>query len=718
MLAFSEIGPGNSARAAVYQLLLRSGILRRMTPRGSWKQYGLEHILRPGIPAEGEGYGLFKQSHCTILQAAARRTSIDGLLKPYASAILESADAILKGSYPAFGMASCAADYPPDWHSPLQIGEFGKGGAVPAGLHWTQYPLDSLTTDVKLIWELSRFGWLYPLVRAFRVSGERVYLQRGLDLIRDWQRHNPPNTGPQWISAQEVALRILAMGFLIQGAGQELAPIDWETIAVMMAAHAHRIPATRLYARAQDNNHLLVEAAGLFTAGMLFPGLKHARDWESLGRRELESGFLRQVFPDGGYVQHSHTYARVALQTGLWSVFIGRELGRPLSSDVENALRRLALGLFQMVEKDNGKVPNYGPNDGALIRPLSVASYRDFRPAIQGASLMLDGERMFPPGPWEEEAYWLGWRPEATTSTPDVRTDVNVSLPAAGLHRLQGEKGWAVLRCGPFRNRPGHSDQLHIDLWRDGVNVLCDPGTYQYNANAPWENPFTGSAFHNTAWIAGREPMLHAGRFLWLNWDQGTLIGRWATRTGRLEAVCGVHGSISRGLRHRRTLARLGEAGWLIVDDFLGEGSPELCLAWNLRGKEWERKGEEVRSSDSHSHLSLRVEDKLARLTVFSGGKVVYGEAHRGEARTFGWYSPTYAVKQSCVHLVYSLCRPLPFRLVTWVKFTEDMAKQTRLEWRKVEAGVSSLQALEYAGERLELTDAYLAHSSSIRRAG
>ncbi len=31
-----------------------------------------------------------------------------------------------------------------------------------------------------------------------------------------------------------------------------------------------------------------------------------------------------------------------------------------------------------------------------------------------------------------------------------------------------------------FKTRPAQMDQLHVDLWHKGINVLCDSGTYSY----------------------------------------------------------------------------------------------------------------------------------------------------------------------------------------------------------------------------------------------
>ena len=37
------------------------------------------------------------------------------------------------------------------------------------------------------------------------------------------------------------------------------------------------------------------------------------------------------------------------------------------------------------------------------------------------------------------------------------------------------------IRCCSYRDRPYQSDNLHIDIWIDGINFLRDSGTFMYN---------------------------------------------------------------------------------------------------------------------------------------------------------------------------------------------------------------------------------------------
>src|SRR3972149_3366798 len=165
-------------------------------------------------------------------------------------------------------------------------------------------------------------GWIPTAIGARSPSMQKASMYV-------WRRTNPPNRGVHWASAQEVGLRILALAFAERAFFPEWSRREerLQQVAQMVGFHAARIPPTLDYARAQRNNHLLSEAAGLYTAGLLYPELRDSDRWRSLGRRQLEAGFARQVFDDGGYIQHSTTYQRLALSLGGWSGRLGAPRG-------------------------------------------------------------------------------------------------------------------------------------------------------------------------------------------------------------------------------------------------------------------------------------------------------------------------------------------------------------------------------------------------------
>jgi hypothetical protein len=712
--AARELGLGSLTLYAGYQAGLRSGWLRRRTPVHSWEDLPLSTWVRPGIPADPEGYRAYRRSASTgrffFDVSTDLAPALQGILGDRRGELLAEAEGILAGSFRLFGAAPVQLGFPPNWASFAPLGDTRSDLTVPLDRHWTEYKEANLPADVKLLWEPSRFGWVYPLARAYRLTGDRRFAEGFWVLVDSWRAANLPNAGPHWLSAQEVALRLMALVFGLCVFAPALSADQAGHLAQSIAVHANRIPATLGYARSQRNNHLLVEAVGLYTAGLLFPEFRSAENWRNHGRHWLTCALATQVFPDGGYIQHSTNYQRLALQAGLWAARLAELNGERLPAEALDALRRAAQCLEGLVDPESGKAPNLGPNDGALLLPLSTCSFEDFRPAVQAAALSLRGHRALPSGPWDEACLWLGLSLPASETA--LASPPPLAYPQAGLYLLRGGRSWALLRCARFTSRPGHSDQLHFDLWRRGRNVVRDAGTYLYTAAPPWDNALAAATAHNALVVDSLEPMRRAGRFLWLDWAQGRLLGRWCSAAGRLEVLAAEHNGYRRlGMVHRRTVVRAGDDLWVVIDDLLGQGSHTSRLSWLLPdapSPRLERSQLHLDSDDLRLDLRLEAQPQTGgEIALVSGlyraGKHLAGQAIAGAPATCGWYSPTYATKTPVLSLVCQAEARLPLRLMTWWVFDQARREDLFLRFNDVGSGSAAVNQISFEGEGLEV---------------
>ncbi len=482
--ARKELGLQALALYARYQFGLRSGYLQWKTPIRRADPVplpSLQRLLTPPPPGE-----------------------IADRLGPQIGRLLTEAEEIVDGKVRLFGGAL----------HPLEL--------VPEGplSHWTDYIRGRQAwgaEDVKLIWEPGRFGWAYTLARAHHLSGDGRYVEAFWEYTERFLDANPPNLGPHWASAQEVALRLIALVFAYNSFSEDPATTASRRarLSAAIAHHAARIPPTLVYARAQNNNHLLSEAAGLYTAGLALPDHHAAPIWRDLGWRWFNRGLQAQIAADGTYTQHSTNYHRLMLQLTLWVRQLAASQGQALpaaSLERSAAATRWALALL---DPESGWTPNLGPSDGAYIMPLSVGHHRDFRPVLDAAARVFLKETLFPPGPWEELGLWLGCeRENPAPQNTRAPAPINLGMGPCCVLRQPAGGSWAYLRVAQFSGRPGHADQLHLDLWWRGLNLALDPGTYHYNAPPPWENAFARTAVHNTVTIDGLDQMTRAGRFL------------------------------------------------------------------------------------------------------------------------------------------------------------------------------------------------------------
>jgi len=720
--AVRELGIGALAHYARYQLKLRSGWVRARTPVTTWDEQPVSAWLRPGMPSDPGAYAAYRKALTAPrfffdpfadLSKILRRVSGSGV----AVAVAE-ADDLREGWFRVFGLPAVRLGFPPDWSTLAPLSDDAPPPSLDLTDHWTRTHLDRVPGDIKLLWEPSRFGWVFPLVRAYRSSGKDAYAEACWDLILSWRQANKPNAGAHWVSGQEVALRLMALVFAFYG----LAP--WlqrkatriTRLASMILVHAARIPPSLDYARAQGNNHLMTEAVGLYTAGLLFPEATSADTWRRLGRDALVDALRSQVFADGGYVQHSTNYHRLALQACTWAASLAACNQDSLPRESLDSIRRLAGGLESLVDPATGVAPNFGPNDGACILPLSGTEFEDYRPALQAAACLLDGRSPYPPGPWDEAGVWLGIE---TCGSKAPSPPASGDLPNAGLYALGTGEARAVLRCTRFTSRPGHSDQLHLDLRSGRLPVAIDAGTYLYNGAPPWDNALAHAAVHNTVIVDGLEPMQRAGRFLWLDWAQGRVLGRWRTADDRVEAIAAEHDGYRRlGVTHRRTVVRLEASAWLVVDDLLGAGGHTARLGWLLADGAWTLRPGRLGLRYGRKPIDVLFAAPQACASIYRAGELVAGAGVPGEKAIKGWVAWTYADREPALRLEVETSGRLPLRMVTWFAFDGFDTGAIDLAWNEPGIGPAAFARVALRDGVLDLDRAHPADPSSLRRAG
>ncbi len=636
--ASQELGLQPLALYARYQLGLRSGYLRWKTPAAAGTADpppAVQPLLN--LPPPGE---------------------IAGRLGAQIGRLLTEAEEIVAGKVRLFGGGAQPLHLIPE--SPLA--------------HWTAYVRGRRAwglEDVKLIWEPGRFGWAYTLARAHLVSGDGRYAQAFWEHTERFLDANPPNLGPHWASAQEVALRLIALVFAYHAFAGDPATSDSRRarLSSALAHHAARIPPTLAYARAQNNNHLLSEAAGLYTAGLALPGHPQARAWRALGWRWFNRGLRAQIAPEGTYIQHSTNYHRLMLQLGLWVRLLAEGEARPLPAASWERLAAATHWALSLADPKSGWTPNLGPSDGAYIMPLSVCHHRDFRPVLDAAARVFLNITPFPPGPWDEMGLWLGCGGDSTTTKiagPPAFIQKAGESPCV-LRRPESDS-WAYLRVARFSGRPGHADQLHLDLWWRGFNIALDPGTYHYNAPTPWENALARTAVHNTVTVEGQDQMTRAGRFLWLDWAQGRL-AQW----DGIQATAEHDGYSRLGVRHRRTVTAAEGERWTIRDDLLplaGAAVRQARVHWLVPDWPWEMAQQDgetrLRLQSPHGWATLAVQagpPSMPAAALTRGGAYVAGS---GPAEpTWGWRAAAYGQKEPALSFSVTITGALPLSFVS-----------------------------------------------------
>lgn len=620
---------------------------------------------------------------------------------------MSAAEALNRGLMRFFEHDEVQTGFPPDWHANAITGE-----RAPDQIHWSEIG-DFDNGDIKIIWEPSRFGFTFSLVRAYWRTGDSRYAEMFWSLVEDWRDRNPPQLGVNWKCGQEIGFRVMAWCFGLYGflRAESTTAQRVASLAQMIAVSGARINANIDYALSQNNNHGISEATGLLTIASLFPEFDRSAQWKETGRRLLESQAGQLIYDDGAFAQHSSNYHRVMLHDYIWAMRLAENQDQPLSADLSQRISNAGRFLYQIQDDQNGSVPNYGQNDGALVLPLNNCDSPDFRPVLQATQFLTTGKRCYSPGPWDEDLLWL-FGPESLDSPIETNPRVDFQARQGGCYTMRTSDTLLFARCPAFRHRPAHADLLHVDLWWRGQNIALDAGTFSYNLDSSSGDPLSKTGAHNTVTIDQCDQMDRVGRFLWLPWAKAEAHRLQKSDEGNLTYLELTHDGYQRldaPAFHTRAVLRV-QNSWLIIDRLTSSAEHEYRLHWLLMDAPIVNQGE--------TNLTLDTSDGPYYMQAGSSAEEQSSSIVRADdASLRGWRAPYYNRLEPALSLEL---RTRAVNTVFWTIFgpescevvhsddalhfqTVDWSAHVRLNISEVEPLVSSITLSGLLRDKMEI---------------
>ncbi len=542
--------------------------------------------------------------HGRVTDRRARRvlaSGEDALLNATARTHLaQRAERAARGIIRAYSARDLDFGTPLDWHRAPSITQPAHWPRVHASCvgHTRQAPL----ADIKDTWELGRQPHVFDWLRLRAMRGERTDAAAWLaDQLLTFEAQNPWRQGVHWASGQECAIRLLVwcVGVAALGGDAGFTPEDFQRFLRLVWLHATHIAEQLDFARhATPNNHLIAEAVALGAAGCLFDDwMPEASSWRQTATTTMRSPRVRDQFlADGGYIHASATYQRHALDLLL---FAARLCTPEVVSPhwIRGVCHRSGVYLARM-QAPNGRLPNLGANDGALLAPWTACAYEDMRPLLTTLRYHAHGHRAFARGEWDEALFWLAG--EDALAAPVTPWDDFASRDASGVgapythHCPQSGEvvcthgPWKVIwRTGPPPEMASQCDLMHLDVWYDDAEVVRDGGSYRYH-DPCWHQWYTGHISHNVAYLDTTEPLKRLGCFRWVG-DPGVRVTIDASRTRITATHKGWRGA---GVdAYHRTLHLLRDAQGRpyvrIEDVFALATTHTLGLHWRLGDGSW-----------------------------------------------------------------------------------------------------------------------------------
>jgi len=645
-----------------YAFRLRTGLIRLQTPQYKWADRPLETWLKKNIPSQPDDYAVWRRQNSPKFFFDSPYRKIH-LASCDINVAVQEADRILNGEIKYFAHKFQKTGFPPDWHKdPV------SGIKFDSTKHWSQISDDHVVarrvlalsaeaissdkevasagiknasqrrhTDIKFIWEPNRFAFIYTLARAYAATNDEKYVEAFWNLMSDWAEYNPPNTGANWKDGQEIALRLMAwtFGFYAFINSPSTTQLRITQFTTYVAAQAERIYKNIDYAISTRSNHTISEAFGLWMVGLLFPELKDAEKYFLTGRDLLEQEAAKQIFPDGSYSMYSLNYHRFILHLYLYAIQLGELNHFPLSTQLKTLISNSIKYLSHLIDPSTGQMPVYGSNDGALVLPLNNCDFTDYRPLLQLGSFITNGKLLFEPGAWDEDIYWLcGTSPLSHWERARVRVNVQSSFPDGGVHILHSTNSKATIRCTDFQERPSHADQLHVDLWLNGINIACDAGTYLYSGEGIWRNGLAHTSAHNTVTVDSKDQMKMISRFVWVDWSKGKVL----QQSDKLWQ--GEHNGY-KSVTHKRTVMALNDDRWLILDHLNANEPHHYALHWLLN---------DVPFEENKNSIHLKYESSTCKFQMgMLNGEGKFSIVRADPNSTRGWRSKYYGHKEPAI---------------------------------------------------------------------
>ncbi len=450
--------------------------------------------------------------------------------------------------------------------------------------HWTEISdYSKQAGDIKYVWEKSRFSYLYDIIR-YDYHFEKDCSEFVFSEILSWINANPINCGPNYRCSQEISLRILNWTFALHYYRNSVFLTDDVFNKIQFALYwqiehvYHNINFSRIAVR---NNHAITETLTLYLTGLLYPGYSESKKWKEKGKRWFEEEITYQVYEDGTFLQFSMNYHRVVVQLLTWAIVLAEKNDELFSQVVYDRAKKSVEFLRTCMDDTKGFLPNYGANDGALFFKLNDAEYRDYRPQLAALAGALKLDLSFENR--QEDLNWyslkkrlsIKWKP-----TMGIK-----AFDKGGYYVFRETDTLTFIRCGNHKDRPSQADNLHLDVFYKGQNILLDAGSYKYNTDNETLQYFMGTASHNTVMLSNYDQMKKGSRFIWYNWTQKQDVSyQQSEESYYFKGSIYAFSFISKKIIHEREVIKVrNEPKWIIKDTIRNKPSKvSMRQLWHL----------------------------------------------------------------------------------------------------------------------------------------
>ena len=520
-------------------------------------------------------------------------------------------------------------------------------------------------SDIKCVWELSRFYHLVTLGQAYALTGDDKYTTEFLAQLSSWRNQNPPRFGVNWTVAMEAAIRAINLIAALE-LFRSSPMLDRDSIGLMLRmllAHGRFIRGHLEFSYAARSNHYLSDLIGLAVIGTVLPEFAEASQWRDVGISGLLDEMDKQILPDGVDYELTTGYHRLVLEMYALLFSLMKQQGIDLPSAYWEKLRKM-FDFIRHYLKPDGTAPLIGDNDDGRVVRFQPRPPDDHSYMMSIAAVLLDDPLFKLQESIEPEALWwfgqTGLDVWNKLKTDPACTPGSTAFQDSRIVIQRNGPLYAIIDCGDIgingRGSHTHSDALSFEIFGYGRTLLRDPGTFMYTGDPQWRNRFRSTIYHNTVRIDDQDICEIPDKGLFALGNNPKIeITRWETEPARdvLESVHYGYARLEHPVLHRRSIIFDKEAEyWIVSDSFEGIGAAEhqahlfeFCFHF-----------------DSGLNISIDVggtglaESETASIAIVP----VSGLALKPEIVS-NWISLSYGTKTPSFGIIYRLYRGIPF---------------------------------------------------------
>jgi hypothetical protein len=378
------------------------------------------------------------------------------------------------------------------------------------------------------------------LLNAYEVFNNQGYMEKAVELVLSWKRHNISGTRSDMAWHDHAAAhRLIIISRMAELLRQDHFDMQLlEELTSLAEQHCTVIESPRFYQ--PRHNHGLDQNAAMYAAATVFNHLDKSDFWQRLSFARLKEQLEYLFLSDGSYLEHTPVYSFIFCNRLMRYVHFFRQDGNSECGLIEAVIGKQLHCLTYLVQPD-GLIPPIG--DGNPSR-MSLKHLKGLEPASLAFPeyVLSKGARGIPP------------------------PELDMVFARGGYAAMRNkweydEETIQVLLYSAFHTKTHkHHDDLSLTLFAYGQPLITDSGKYNFNYNS-WERQYVISAYaHNTVVVDGKNTSIDQGQI-----GKSCLASyHWSEPM----AYCSAAHALYKGVIHRRSL--LYFKPWdLIVIDFM-----------------------------------------------------------------------------------------------------------------------------------------------------